>query len=63
MGTAPNEGAFNLSIPERLRCLAGRYVDNPDSTVNGIHLESGPSGWFQVVIMIDIGDVLGDTAN
>ncbi len=63
MTTAPNEGAFDLSVPERLRRLAGRYVDNPDSTVNGVHLESGPSGRFQVVITIDIGDVLGDTAN
>ncbi len=63
MGTAPDEGALDLSVPERLRRLAGRYVDNPDSTVNGVHLESGPSGRFQVVITIDIGDILGDTAN
>jgi hypothetical protein len=63
MGTAPNEGALDLSAPERLRRLAGRYVSNPDSTVNGVHLESGPSGRFQVVITIDIGDILGDTAN
>jgi hypothetical protein len=66
MGTAPNECALDLSAlsaPERLRRLAGRYVSNPDSTVNGVHLESGPSGRFQVVITIDIGDVLGDTTN
>jgi hypothetical protein len=66
MGTAPNdsnEGALDLSVPERLRRLAGRYVSNPDSTVNGVHLEPGPSGRFQAVITIDIGDVLGDTAN
>ncbi len=62
-GSAPNEGALDLSVPERLRRLAGRYVSNPDSTVNGVHLESGPSGRFQVVITIDIGDVLGDTIN
>ncbi len=63
VGTVPNEGAFDLSVPEHLRHLAGHYINNPDSTVNGIHLESGPSGQFQVVIMIDIGDILGDTAN
>jgi len=63
MGAAPNEGALDLSVPERLRRLAGRYVSNPDSTVHGVHLEPGPSGRFQVVIMIDIGDILGDTTN
>jgi hypothetical protein len=63
MGTAPNEGALDLAVPERLRRLAGRYVSNPDSTVNGVHLESGPSGRFQIVITIDIGDILGDAIN
>ena len=66
MGTARNagrRGALDLSVPERLRRLAGRYIDNQDSTVSGVHLESGPSGRFQVVITIDIGDVLGDTTN
>ena len=58
MGTAPNEGALDQSVPERLRRLAGRYVSSPDSTVNGVHLEPGPSGRFQVVITIDIGDVM-----
>ena len=61
MGTAPNEVALNLSVPERLRRLAGRYVSNQDSTVNGVHLEPGPTGRFQVVITIDIGDILADT--
>jgi hypothetical protein len=63
MGTVPSEGALDLSVPERLRRLAGHYVDNPDSTVNGVHLEPGPSGRFQVVITIDIGDILEDTTN
>jgi hypothetical protein len=63
MGTAPNEDALDLSVPERLRRLAGRYVSNPDSTVNGVHLEPGPSGRFQVVITIDISDILGDATN
>ena len=63
MDMAPNEGALDLSAPERLRRLAERYVSNPDSTVNGVHLESGPYGRLQVVITIDIGDILGDTNN
>jgi hypothetical protein len=63
IGMAPNEDALDLSVPERLRRLAGRYVNNQDSIVSGVHLESGPSGRFQVVITIDIGDVLGDTTN
>ena len=58
---APNGGALDLSIPERLRRLAGCYVNNQGSIVSGIHLESGASGRFQVVITIDIGNVLGDT--
>ena len=63
MGMAPNEGALDLPVSERLRRLAGRYVNNQDSTVSGVYLESGPTGRFQVVITIDIGDVLGDTTN
>jgi hypothetical protein len=63
VGTAPNEGALDLSVPERLRRLAGHYVNNQDSVVRGVHLESGPSGRFQVVITIDIGDILGDSTN
>ena len=63
MDMGPNEGALDMSVPERLRRLAGCYVNDPDSTVNGVHLECGPSGRFQVVVTIDIGDVLGDTIN
>lgn len=50
-----------MSVTERLRRLAERYVNDPESVVNGVHLESGPSGRFQVVITIEIGDILGDT--
>ncbi len=60
---APNEDAAEMSVPERLRRLAERYVNNPDSLVSGVHLEPGPSGRFQVVITIEIGDILGDTIN
>jgi hypothetical protein len=63
MDMVPNEGALDMSVPERLRRLAGRYINNPDSTVNGVHLESSPSGRFQAVITIDIGDIPGDTIN
>ena len=58
----PDE-ARDLDIPisERLRRLAGRYVNNPESLINGVHLESGPSGRFQVVITVEIGDIIGDT--
>ena len=40
-----------------------RYVNSPESLINGVHLESGPSGRFQVVITVEIGDVLCDTIN
>jgi hypothetical protein len=52
-----------MSIPERLRRLAERYVNNPESLVNGVHLEPGPGGRFQIVITIEIGDILGDIIN
>ena len=55
--------AIDMPVPERLRRLARRYVDNPESLVNGVHLEPGPSGRFQVVITIDITDVPGDATN
>ena len=63
-GALPNEAqAIDMSVPERLRRLARRYVNNPKSLVNGVHLEPGPSGQFQVVITIDITNILGDTIN
>lgn len=56
--------AIDMSAPERLRRLARRYVNNPESLVSGVHLEptSGLSGRLQVVITIDITDMLGDAA-
>jgi hypothetical protein len=54
---------LDMSIPERLRRLAERYVNNPESLVNGVHLEPGPSGRFQIVITVEIGDILGDIIN
>jgi hypothetical protein len=63
-GAVPNEAqAIDMSVPERLRRLARRYVNNPESLVNDVHLAPGPSGRFQVVITIDITDVIGDAIN
>jgi len=61
-GAAPDQAQV-MSTPERLRRLAVRYVSNPESLVNGVHLESGPSGRFQIIITVEIGDILGDTIN
>ena len=61
IAAAPDQAqVLDMSAPERLRRLAGRYIDDRESIVNGVHLESGPSGRFQVVITIEIGDILGD---
>lgn len=63
-GAMPSEvQAIDMSVPERLRRLARRYVNNPESLVNGVHLEPDPSGRFQVVITIDITDIIGDVIN
>jgi hypothetical protein len=51
---------LDMSVPERLRRLAMRYVNNPESLINRVHLESGPAGQFQVVITVEIGDILRD---
>ena len=61
--SAEHDQAEVLDIPasEHLRRLARRYVNNPESLVNGVHLESGPSGQFRVVITIEIGDIIGDS--
>ncbi len=62
IGAEPDQAqVLDIPVPERLRRLAGRYVNNPESLVNGVHLESGPSGRFQIVITVEIGDILGDT--
>ena len=58
----PDE-ALDVSVPERLRRLAGHYVNNPESLINAVSVEAGPSGRFQVVITIEIDDILGDAIN
>ena len=63
-GAEPDQAqVLDLPVSERLRRLARRYVNNPESLVNGVHLEPAPSGRFQVVITIDITDILGDAIN
>ena len=57
-GVVPDQAqVLDMSVPERLRRLAVRYVNNPESLVNGVHLESGPPGRFQIVITVEIGDI------
>ncbi|KAH9970928.1 hypothetical protein BJV74DRAFT_889459 [Russula compacta] len=49
---------IGLSVTESLRRLAGSYVNSPESLVNTVRLELGPSGRFQVVITVEITDIL-----
>ena len=50
--------APDMTVTESLRRLAGRYVDNPESLVNEVRLEPGPSGRFLVIIMLETADIL-----
>jgi hypothetical protein len=50
--------AFDMSVTESLRRLARRYVDNPESLVDTVRLESGTSGRFRVVIVLETTDIL-----
>lgn len=61
-GAEPDQAhVLDIPVSERLRRLAARYVNNPESLVNGVRLESGPSGRFQAVITVEIGDNLAET--
>jgi hypothetical protein len=46
------------SVAEGLRRLADRYVNNPNSAVDVVRLEPGPSGGFQVVIILEAAELL-----
>ena len=60
-GAEPDQAQVpDIIVSERLRRLAGGYVNNSDSLVNGVRLVPGPSGRFQVVITVEIGDILGN---
>jgi hypothetical protein len=50
--------AFDKSIGERRRSLAGRYLGNPSAYVSTIRLEPGPSGQFQVIIMLEMANIV-----
>jgi hypothetical protein len=49
---------FDISATESLRRLARQYVNNPESLVNAVRLEQGPSGRFMAVIILEITDIL-----
>ncbi|KAH8982176.1 hypothetical protein EDB86DRAFT_2972144 [Lactarius hatsudake] len=50
--------AIGISAAEGLRRLADRYINNPASLVSVVRLEPGPSGGFQVVIILGMVDLL-----
>ncbi|KAH9030356.1 hypothetical protein EDB85DRAFT_2146801 [Lactarius pseudohatsudake] len=50
--------AIGISAAEGLRRLADRYVNNPASLVSVVRLEPGPSGGFQVMIILGMADLL-----
>ena len=50
--------ASETSVTEGLRRLARRYVNNPESLVNVVRVESSASGRFQIVIMLEVADIL-----
>lgn len=55
----PRHGPNNrISEAEVLRRLADRYVNHTGSLVSVVRLEPGPSGGFQVVIMLEMADLL-----
>ena len=45
-------------VTESLRRLARRYINSPESRVITVLLEPGPSGRFQVAIVVEIADIL-----
>ena len=49
---------ITMSVADGLRSLADRYVNNPNSVVDVLRLEPGPSGGFQVVIVLEVADLL-----
>jgi hypothetical protein len=49
---------LDKSIGERRRCLAGRYLNSPNTYVSTIRLEPGPSGQFQVIITLEMTNII-----
>ena len=54
----PQNPNIGISVAESFRRVADRYVNNPGSLVSAVHLEPGPSGGFQVIIMLQTPDLL-----
>jgi hypothetical protein len=50
--------ALRTAVAEGLRRLADHYVNNPNSVVGVVRLEPGPSGGFQVVIILEVAGLL-----
>ncbi|KAI9449385.1 hypothetical protein BJY52DRAFT_1227802 [Lactarius psammicola] len=48
----------NAPLADGLRNLAGHYINNPGAHVNMIHIEPGPAGCFEVLIMLEMVDIL-----
>ena len=55
--------ASEMSTTERFRRLARLYIEDMKSRVNSVNLEPGPYGRAQVVIVVEIGDILGEVIN
>jgi len=47
-----------MPVQDSLQRLAERYFNNPESLINAVHFEYGPSGRLQVVIMLEMADIL-----
>ncbi|KAF8495753.1 hypothetical protein F5888DRAFT_1635432 [Russula emetica] len=55
---APYQAQIDMPVQNSLRCFAERYFSNPESLINAVHFEHGPSGRLQVVIRLEITDIL-----
>jgi hypothetical protein len=49
--------ACDVSVTASFKRIAERYLNDIGSSVNGIHLERGPSGQVRVVIELEIANI------
>ena len=47
----------NMPPANGLRNLAIRYLNNPDTHVNVLRIEPGPSGRFEVWLVLELADI------
>lgn len=47
----------NMPPANRLRNLASRYLNNPDTHVNMLRIEPRPGGRFEVLIALELADI------